>query len=98
MMIILNSCNRRSHRVALPLVIGLFVSAGLWSTELLFLSVVDSSSTSNWLMSTSTVDGPLQLFVLSSECCVYSKSVFGGGGAPSCVSKSKWILWLEGAT
>ena len=44
-------------------VIGLFISMGLWSKELTFPSVVDSSSTGSRLMSTSVVDGPLQLFV-----------------------------------
>ena len=47
-------------------VIGVFGSAGLWSTKLSFPSVVDSSSTGSRLMSTSSVDGPLQLFVHSS--------------------------------
>ena len=79
-------------------VISLFVSAGLWSTKLSFLSVVDSSSTGSRLMLTSSVDGPLQLFVRSSECSVFSKAFFGRGGAPSCVGKSKWILRLEGTT
>ena len=77
-------------------VTSLFISAGLWSSELLFLSVLDSSSTGSRLMSTSSVDGPLQLFVRSSECSVSSKAIFGRGGAPSCVGKSKWILRLEG--
>ena len=77
-------------------VIGLFVSVGLWSTKLLFLSVVDSSSTNSRLMSNSSIDGPLQLFVHNSECFVSSKAVFGRGDAPSCVGKSKWILQLEG--
>ena len=78
-------------------VIGLFISAGLWSTELVFMSVVDSSSTGSRLMLTSTVDGPLQLFGHSFECSISSKAVFGKGGTPSCVVKRKWILWLEGA-
>ena len=79
-------------------VINLFFSVGLWSMELLFPSIVDSSSTGSRLVSTSAVDGPLQLFVCSSECSVSSKVVFGMGGVPSCVNKSKWILWLEGST
>ena len=77
-------------------VIGLFVFARLWLTKLSFPSVVNSSSIDNRLMSTSSVDGLLQLFVHSFECCVSSKAVFGEGGAPSCVGKSKWILRLEG--
>ena len=60
-------------------VIGLFISVGLWLMELSFPSVVESSSTGSRLMSTSTVDGPLQLFVRSSEWSVSSKAVFGGG-------------------
>ena len=60
-------------------VIGLFISAGLWSTKLPFSSVVDSSSTGTRLMSTSSVDGPLQLFIHSSKCSMYSKAVFSGG-------------------
>ena len=78
-------------------VIGVFISAEIWSTELSFPSVVDSSSTCILLMSTSAVNGPLQLFVCSFECFVSSKSVFGGGGTPSCVGKSKWILRRDGA-
>ena len=67
-------------------------------TELSFPSVlfVISSSTSNRLMSTLSVDVQLHLFVHSSECYVSSKAVFGRGGSPSCVGKSKWILRLEG--
>ena len=60
-------------------VIGVFISAELWSTKLLFPSVVDSSSTCSQLMSTSAVDGPLQLFFHSSECPISSKALFGGG-------------------
>ena len=78
-------------------VICVFISMKLWSKQLSFPPVVDSSSTCSRLMSTSAVDGPLQLFVHSSECSISSKAVFGGGGAPSCVSKSKWILRREGA-
>ena len=77
---------------------GVFVPVEFWSTELPFLYVVNSSSTCSRLMSTSVVDGPLQLFVHSSECYVSSEAVFGGGGAPSCVGKSKWMLRREGAT
>ena len=79
-------------------VIGLFVSAGQWSTKLPFPSVVDSSLTGSRLMSTSAVDGPLQLFVCGFHCSISSKAVFGEGGAPSCVGKSKWILRREDAT
>ena len=78
-------------------VICVFISVELWPKELPFPSVVDSLSTCSRLMSTSAVDGPLQLCVRSSECFVSSKVVFGGGGSPSCASKSKWILRLEGA-
>ena len=78
-------------------VIGVFVFVELWSTELLFSSVFDSSLTCSRLMSTSAIDGSLQLFVCSKECSISSKAVFGGGGAPSCVGKSKWILRWEGA-
>ena len=77
-------------------VIGLFISVELWSTKISFLSVVDSSSTSSRLVSIYSVHIPLQLFVHSSECSVSSKAIFGRGGAPSCVGKSKWILRLEG--
>ena len=71
-------------------VIGVFVFVELWSTELAFPSIVNSSSTCSRLMSTSAVDGPLQLFIHSSRCSVSSKAVFyGEGGAPSCVGKSK---------
>ena len=81
-------------------VIGLFVSVGLWLTKISFPSVVNSSSTDSRLMSTSVVDGPLQLFVCSSNCSISSKAICGGGGggAPLCVGKSKWILWREVAT
>ena len=78
-------------------VICLVLSAEL-SMELSFPSIVFvvSSSTNSRLVSTSSVDVQLQLFVCSSECSVSSKDVFGRGGAPSCVGKSKWILRLEG--
>ena len=70
------------------------------STELSFPSVVFviSSSTSSRLVSNSSVDVELQLFVHSSKFSVSTKAVFGRGGAPSCVDKSKWILRLEGTT
>ena len=77
-------------------VIGVFVFAKIWSTKLSFPLVVNSSSTCSCLMSTSAVDGPLQLFVHRFACSISSKAVLGGGGAPSCVGKSKWILRLEG--
>ena len=79
-------------------VIGVFLPAKFWSTKLLFSSVVKSSSTCSRLMSTSTVDGPLQLFVCSSDCSISSKVVFGRGEPPSCVSKCKWILQREVST
>ena len=81
-------------------VICLVLSAELSSMELSFLSVVFviSSSTNSRLVLTSSVDIQLQLFFRSSECSVSSKVVFGRGGAPSCVGKSKWILRLEGTT
>ena len=63
-------------------VIFLLLSAELSSTELSFLSVVlvvISSSTSSRLVSTSSVDVPLQLFFYSFECSVSSKVVFGRG-------------------
>ena len=66
-------------------IIGLFVSMELWSMELSFLSVVDSSLTSSLLVSISSIDVPLQLFFCSYECFVSSKVVFGRGGVPLCV-------------
>ena len=63
-------------------VIGVFIAMELWSTKLSFPLVVDSLSTYSHLMSTSTVDGPLQLFVHSSKCSISSKAIFGEvGGA-----------------
>ena len=61
--------------------ICLFFSLELSSTKLSFLSVVFvvSSSTSNRLVSTSSVDVQLQLSVRGSECSVSSKAVFGRG-------------------
>ena len=78
-------------------VIDVVVPVEFWSMKLAFPSVVDSSSTCSRLMSTSAIDGPLQLFVHISYCLIYSKAIFGMGGAPSCVGKSKWILRREGA-
>ena len=81
-------------------VIFLVLSTELLSMELSFPSVVFlvSSSTSSRLVLTSSVDVQLQLFVHSSKFSVSTKAVFGRGGAPSCVGKSKWILQLEGTT
>ena len=72
--------------------------AGVWSTELVLPSVVDSSSMYSGLLWISTADGPLQLCVRRSICLISSKAVLGEGGAPSCAGKSKWILWREGAS
>ena len=79
-------------------VICLVIFAELSLTELSFPSFVFvvSSSTNSRLVSTSSVDVQLQLFVCNFECFVSSKAVFGREGAPSCVGKSKWILHLEG--
>ena len=79
-------------------VICLFLSTELSSTELSspLVVFVILFSTSNRLISTSSVDVQLQLPVHSSECSVSSKAIFGRGVAPSCVGKSKWILRLEG--
>ena len=79
-------------------VIDVVVPAEFWSTELVLPSVIESLSTCSQLISTSAVDGPLQLCVRRSDCVISSKSVLGGGGAPSCVSKSKWILRREATT
>ena len=62
----------------------------------MFPLVVDSWSTCTCLVPTSPVSGPLQLLVRRSDCLISSKAVLGGGGTPSCVSKSKWILQREG--
>ena len=62
--------------------------AELLSTELLFLSVVlfvVYSLTSSQSGSTSPVDVQLQLFFCMSDFSIFSKVVFGRGGAPSCV-------------
>ena len=50
-----------------------------WSTDLELPSVVESSSTCSQLMSTSAVDGPLQLCVRRSVCSISSKAVLSGG-------------------
>ena len=65
-------------------VIGVFVPAEFWSTKLPFSSVVEYSLTCSWLMSTSAVDGPLQLGVHMSACSISSKSIFGGGCSFMC--------------
>ena len=67
------------------------------STELVPPSVVDSSAMYSGLLWISIVDGPLKLCVHRAACSIPSKVVLGGGGAPSCVGKSKWILRREGA-
>ena len=66
----------------------LFLCAELLSTELSFLSiilVVVSSLTSSRSGSNSPVDVQLQLFVSKLDFSIFSKVVFGWGGAPSCV-------------
>ena len=66
----------------------LFLFAELLSTKLSFPSVVlfvISSPTSSQLGSASPIDVQLQLFVCRSEFSVFSKAIFGRGGAPSCV-------------
>ena len=68
-----------------------------WSMKLVPPSVVDSSSTYSGLLWISTVDGTLKFCVRRSACSISSKDVLGGGGAPSCVGKSKWILRKDGA-
>ena len=60
-------------------VIGVFVHVEFYLTEPLFSSVVESLLTCSWLMSTSVVDGPLQIFVRKSDWSISSKAVFGGG-------------------
>ena len=50
-----------------------------WSTDLELPSVIESSSTCSRLMSTSAVDGPLQLCVCRSAGLISSKAVLGGG-------------------
>ena len=78
----------------------LFFCEKLLSTELSFSLVVlvaIYSLTSSRSGSTSPVDVQLQLFVYNSKFSVSSKAVFGRGGAPSCVGRSKWILRKEGA-
>ena len=61
-------------------VIDVVGPAEFWSTELELPSVIESSSTCSWLMSTSAVDGPLQLCVRRSNCSISSKAVLGEGG------------------
>ena len=66
----------------------LFLCAELLSIELSFPSVilvVVSSPISSQLRSTSPIDVQLQLFVSRSNFSIFSKAVFGRGGAPSCV-------------
>ena len=77
-------------------VIDVVVPAEFWSTKLVLLSVIVSLTCSH-LMSTSTVDGPLQLCVHRLACSISSRVVLGWEGTPSCVGKSKWILRREGA-
>ena len=60
-------------------VINVVGPVDFWSTELELPSVVESSSNCIQLMSTSAVDGPLQLGVHRSACSISSKSVFTGG-------------------
>ena len=67
-------------------VICLFLSTELSSMKLSFPSivlVVIYSSISIQLLSNFSIDVQLQLSVPSSECSVFSKAVFGRGGAPS---------------
>ena len=71
--------------------------AEFWSMELVLPSVVDSSSTYSELLWISIVNDPLECCVRRSDSLISSKVVCGGGGAPSCVGKSKWILQREGA-
>ena len=69
-------------------VICLFLFVELLSTELSFslvVFVVVSSLNNSRSVLTSSVDVQLQLFVCRSEFFVFSKAVFGRGGAPSCV-------------
>ena len=61
------------------------------STKLVPPSVVDFASYSG-LLWICIVDGPLELCVPRFDSWISSKAVCGRGGAPSCVSKSKWIL------
>ena len=63
-------------------VIDLVKPTEFQSTDLELPSVVESSSTCSRLMSTSAVDGPLQLFVHSFECSSSYKVVFGVWGCP----------------
>ena len=77
-------------------VIDIVGPAGFWSMELVLPLLVDLSSTYSGLLWISIVDGPLEFFVRRSDSLISSKVVCGGGGAPSCVSKRKWILRREG--
>ena len=66
----------------------LYFCAEILSIEISLTSVVlfvISSSTSNQSSLTSPVDVQLQLFVCRPDFSVFSKAVFGRGGAPSCV-------------
>ena len=73
------------------------VTVGFWSTELVPPSVVDSFSPYSGLLIIFLFCGPLSLCVLRSDSWISSKVVCGRGGAPSCVSRSKWILRKEGS-
>ena len=70
-----------------------------WSTELVVSSVVIYLSPYNGLLWMCTVDVPLSLslYVRRLSSLSSSRVVCGRGGAPSCVSRSKWILRKEGA-
>ena len=73
------------------------VTMGFWSTELVLASGVDSLFSNSGLVIICLRKDPLSLGVLRSDSCVSSEDVCGRGGAPSCVSRSKWILRKEGA-
>ena len=60
-------------------VVDVVAPAEFWLTELVPPSVVIYSSMYSGLLWIYTVDGPLQLFVHSSESSVSSKAVFGRG-------------------
>ena len=78
-------------------IVDVVAPAEFWLTKLVPPSVVNSSSTYSGLLCISTVDGPLKSCVCRFTCSIHSKDVLDGGGAPSCVGKSKWILRREGA-
>ena len=78
-------------------IVDVVTPAEFWSMKLVPPSMVDSSSSYSGLLWISTIDGPLKLCVHRSACSISSKVVLGGGGAPSCVGKSKWILRREDA-